>query len=156
DTLDEALNDVRWYADHGYWQIKIYNSMTPDWVKPIAAEAHRLGMRVTGHIPAFMTADRVLNDGYDELTHLNLLMLSWILGPADPRTPVRITAMAKAADLDLASDKVRATIDLMKAKNAPLDTTAVIIERLMLSRAGTVTEADKPYLDHMPIGYRRY
>ena len=156
DTLDQALQGVRWYADHGYWQIKIYNSMTPDWVKPIAAEAHRLGMRVTGHIPAFMTADRALNDGYDEITHLNLLMLSWILGAADTRTPLRITAMAQAADLDLSSDTVRATIDLMKAKNAPLDTTAVIIERLMLSRAGTVLDADKPYLDHMPIGYRRY
>jgi Amidohydrolase family len=112
-------------------------------------------MRVTGHIPAFMSVDRALNDGYDEVTHINLFMLSWTLGPADTRTPLRITAMSQTGSLDLSSDKVKGTLDLMKAKNAPLDTTAVIIERLMLSRAGTVMDADKPYLDHMPIGYQR-
>ena len=42
---DEALEKVRWYADHGFWGIKIYNSMNPDLVKPIAAEAHRLGLQ---------------------------------------------------------------------------------------------------------------
>jgi hypothetical protein len=51
DRLDEALEKVRWYADHGYGQIKIYNSMNPDWVKPLAAEAHRLGLHVSGHAP---------------------------------------------------------------------------------------------------------
>ncbi|HMO66492.1 MAG TPA: cytochrome c, partial [Verrucomicrobiota bacterium] len=32
----------------------------------------------------------------------------------------------------------------------------VILERLMLSRAGTVAEGDADYLSHMPIGYQRY
>jgi imidazolonepropionase-like amidohydrolase len=64
--------------------------------------------------------------------------------------------MARAADLDLTSPKVRHTIDLMKAHNTGLDTTAVILERLMLSRAGQIAAQDAPYLDHMPIGYQRY
>ena len=36
---------MHWYADRGYLQIKIYNSMNPEWVRPLAAEAqarHRL------------------------------------------------------------------------------------------------------------------
>jgi hypothetical protein len=41
--------------------------MNPDWVAPIAAEAHRLGLKVTGHVPAFDTPDRVIADGYDPL-----------------------------------------------------------------------------------------
>ncbi len=28
-TEDEALEKVRWYADHGFWGVKIYNSMNP-------------------------------------------------------------------------------------------------------------------------------
>jgi hypothetical protein len=66
-SVDEALKDVRWYATRGYAEIKIYNSMNPDWVAPIAAEAHRLGLKVTGHVPAFDTPDRVIADGYDPL-----------------------------------------------------------------------------------------
>ncbi len=156
-TLEEALRDVHWYADRGYLQIKIYNSMNPDWVKPLAAEARELGLRTVGHVPAFTTPDRMIEDGYDEVTHINQLMLGWLLSPGeDTRTPLRLTAMARAADLDLADPKVRHTIDLMKAHRTGLDTTAVIVERLMLSRAGQVAEGDAPYLDHTPIGYQRY
>ena len=156
-TLEEGLRDVHWYADRGYLQIKLYNSMNPDWVKPLAAEAHELGLRTVGHVPAFTTPDRMIEDGYDEVTHINQLMLGWLLSPGeDTRTPLRLTAMARAADLDLADPKVRHTIDLMKAHHTGLDTTAVIVERLMLSRAGQVAEGDAPYLDHTPIGYQRY
>lgn len=157
ETLPEALDAVRWYADRGYREIKIYNSFNPDWVKPVAAEAHRLGLGVTGHVPAFSSPDRVIADGYDTIAHVNQLMLGWLLDPAeDTRTPLRITAMARAADLDLAAPRVQKTVALMKAHGTALDTTAVILERLMLSRAGAVTEADSAYLDHMPVGYQRY
>lgn len=157
DSLSEALGDVHWYADRGYFQIKIYNSMNPDWVKPIADEAHKLGMTVTGHIPAFDTPDRAIQDGYSEITHINQLMLGWLLKPGeDSRTPLRLTAMARAADLDLSSAEVEHTLALMKANHIAHDPTAVIVERLMLSRAGTVQPGDVAYLDHMPIGYQRY
>ena len=157
ETLPDALRDVHWYADRGYFQIKIYNSMNPDWVKPIAEEAHRLGMTVTGHIPAFDTPDRAIRDGYNEITHINQLMLGWLLKPGeDTRTPLRLTAMARAATLDLSSAPVQTTLALMKANHIAHDPTAVILERLMLSRAGTVQPGDVDYLDHMPISYQRY
>ena len=157
ESLADALRDVRWYADRGYFQIKIYNSMNPDWVKPIADEAHHLGMTVTGHVPAFDTPDRAIHDGYNEITHINQLMLGWLLKPGeDTRTPLRLTAMARAATLDLSSAPVQNTLSLMKANHIAHDPTAVIVERLMLSRAGTVQPGDLDYLDHMPIAYQRY
>ena len=158
DSLAEALTAVHWYADHGYRQIKIYNSMNPGWVAPIAAEAHRLGLRVSGHVPAFMSPDRAIHDGYDEINHVNQLVLGWLLEPQeDTRTPLRLTALGERAhDLDLASGRVRATVELMKTHGTALDTTLVTLERLMLSRAGQVLSADVPYLDHMPISYQRY
>lgn len=153
----EAVDAVRWYADRGYWQIKIYNSMNPAWVPAIAAEAHRRGMGVTGHVPAFTTPDAMIRAGYDEIAHINQLMLGWLVGESeDTRTPLRLTAMARAADLDLASERVQRTVDLMAEREIALDTTAVILERLMLSRAGSVQPGDAAYLDHMPIGYQRY
>ena len=156
-SVDEALKNVRWYADRGYAEIKIYNSMNPDWVKPIAAEAHRLGLRVTGHVPAFDTPDRVIEDGYDSIAHINQLMLGWILRPdEDSRTPLRLTAMARAGSLDLASDRVRKTVGLMQRRGIALDTTAVILEQLMMSRAGQVPIGQEDFLSHMPIGFQRY
>lgn len=156
-TLEEGLNAVRWYADRGYFEIKLYNSMNPAFVKPLADEAKRLGMGVTGHVPAFTTPDQMIRDGYDTIAHANQLMLGWILDPKDDtRTPLRLTAMARAGGLDLASPRVRTTVDLMKTHHVSLDTTAVILERLMLSRAGTVAEGDAFYLSHMPIGYQRF
>lgn len=157
DSLEGAIENVRWYADRGYWQIKIYNSMNPEWVAPIAAEAHRLGMGVTGHVPAFSSPNRVIKDGYNDIAHINQLMLGWILDPKeDTRTPLRLTGMARGTDLDLSSPRVQSTVALMKDKKIALDTTAMILERLMLSRAGQVQEGDQPYLSHVPIGYQRY
>lgn len=156
-TEEEAVAAVRWYADRGYEQIKIYNSLAPEWVKPVADEAHRLGLRVTGHVPAFSNPDRVINDGYGEIAHINQLMLGWILGPEeDTRTPLRLTAMARGGDLDLNCARVRKTVDRMKKDGIALDPTALILERLMLSRAGEVNAGDADYLEHMPIGYQRY
>lgn len=157
DTLEDALKDVSWYADRGYWQVKIYNSMNPDWVAPIAAEAKRLGMGVTGHVPAFSSPDRVIKDGYDDIAHINQLMLGWILDPKeDTRTPLRLTGMARGKDLDLNAPRVQATVKLMQQREIALDTTAMILERLMLSRSGEVQAGDAPYLSHVPIGYQRY
>jgi imidazolonepropionase-like amidohydrolase len=156
-SVEEALKNVRWYADRGYAGIKIYNSMNPDWVKPIAAEAHRLGLKVTGHVPAFDTPDRVIGDGYDSIAHINQLMLGWILRPEeDSRTPLRLTAMARAGSLDLASENVQQTVRLMKDHNVALDTTAVILEQLMMSRAGQVPMGQEDFLSHMPVGFQRY
>jgi len=156
-TLEEGLENVRWGADHGYFQIKLYNSMTPAWVKPLADEAHRLGMGVTGHVPAFMVADDVINAGYNDIAHINQLMLGWVLKPGeDTRTTLRLTGMARLADLDLGAPQVRKTIALMQEKKVALDTTAVIVERLLLSRARTVAPGDVDYLDHMPVAYQRY
>ncbi len=158
DSLDQALDAVRWYREHGYWQIKVYNSMNPDWVRPIAAEAHRLGMGVTGHVPAFSSPDRVIADGYDELAHINQLMLGWLLEDGeDTRTPLRLTAMQRAATLDLAtSPRVARTLALMQERGVALDPTAVIVEILMLSRAGEMSPGGEHFLDHMPVSYQRY
>ncbi|MFC4526261.1 amidohydrolase family protein [Dyella halodurans] len=156
-TVEEAVKDVDWYADRGYFQIKIYNSMNPDWVAPIAAEAHHRGMRVTGHIPAFDSPDRAIRDGYDEITHINQLALGWVLKPGeDTRTTLRLTALARLADLDLDAPQVRATIELMMSRHIAHDPTMSIVERLLVSRAAQTPEPEAPVIDHMPITYSRY
>jgi len=75
ETLDEALTLVRWCASRDFQQVKLYNSMKPQWAERVVAEARRLGLRVSGHVPAFSTANAMIEAGFDEITHANQLML---------------------------------------------------------------------------------
>ena len=152
----EALDAVRWYGARGYWQIKIYNSMNPAWVPAIVAEAHRLGMRVAGHVPAFANADQMITAGYDEMTHINQFSLGWVIGPGeDTRTLFRLTALKRLPALDLQSPRVQHTIQLMVDGHKAIDPTLGIHEMLTQNRDGQVPPGAVDYLDHMPIGYRR-
>ncbi|WP_428409506.1 amidohydrolase family protein [Hyphococcus sp.] len=156
-TEEEAVDLVRMYAARGgYHQIKIYSSVKGEWVPAMAAEAHRLGMRVAGHIPAFSTPDEMIEAGYDEITHINQVMLSWVLGPEDDtRTLARITGMAKFADLDLSSDKVQKTINLMVENGIAADPTTVIHEFGLTGRNGETRIGMADYIDHMPVAVQR-
>src|SRR3546814_4575920 len=46
ETKEESLGQVRWYATRGYHQVKLYNSMTPEWALSLVEEANRIRMRV--------------------------------------------------------------------------------------------------------------
>jgi imidazolonepropionase-like amidohydrolase len=156
DSEAAAVEAVRWYGARGYWQIKIYNSIDPAWVPAMVREAHRLGMRVAGHVPAFATADDVIAAGYDEITHANQFMLGWVLKPGDDtRTLLRVTALRRFPDVDLTSDGVVKTIDAMAARKLVIDPTLTIHEALTHNRDGTVPPGAADYFDHMPIGYQR-
>jgi imidazolonepropionase-like amidohydrolase len=156
DSQEKAIDAVRWYGARGYWQIKIYNSMNPAWVPAMVAEAHRLGMRVAGHVPAFATADQMIEAGYDEITHINQFALGWVIGPGeDTRTLFRLTALKRLPALDLTDAKVQHTIDLMAKGNKAIDPTLGIHENLVFNEDGKVPPGAVDYLSHMPIGTRR-
>ena len=96
DNEQAAVDAVRWYAARDFWQIKIYNSMNPAWVPAMVKEAHALGLRVAGHVPAFATADQMIQAGYDEMTHINQFSLGWVIAPTeDTRTLFRLTALKR-------------------------------------------------------------
>jgi imidazolonepropionase-like amidohydrolase len=158
DSADEAREKVRWYANHGYWGVKVYNSMNPEFVKAIADEAHKLGLHVSGHVPAFMSSERAVRDGYDEINHINQLLLSFVIDVAkeDTRTPFRFTALGeRTGKLDLKAEPFQKMLKLMKEKKTVLDPTMATFAGLVLSRPGKVTPTDAPWLDHMPAAVQR-
>lgn len=156
DSQEKALDAVRWYAARGFWQIKSYNSMNPEWVPAMVKEAHSLGMRVAGHVPAFSSADKMLEAGFDEITHINQFVLGWLLAPEeDTRTIFRITALKRLARLDLNDPKVQHTIDLMVKGKKAIDPTLGIHENGLTNRDGIVPAGAVDYFSHMPIGVQR-
>jgi imidazolonepropionase-like amidohydrolase len=157
ETLEDALEAVRWYATHGYFQIKIYNSVPGDWIEPMIAEARAWNLGVSGHVPAFVSPDFAIEAGYDDIAHINQLMLGWLLEEGeDTRTPIRLTGMRRAASLDLDTPAVHETIRLMREHGTAVDTTAVTLELLMLSRSGEFSSSSRGHVEHMPIGFQRH
>jgi Amidohydrolase family len=156
DSEEKAVEAVRWYGARNYWQIKSYNSMNPAWVPAMAREAHLLGMRVAGHIPAFSDADAMILAGYDEITHINQFSLGWVIQPGeDTRTLFRLTALKRLPSLDLNSPKVQHTVGLMVDRKIAIDPTLGIHEQLTQRRDGRIPPGAVDYFDHMPIGWRR-
>jgi imidazolonepropionase-like amidohydrolase len=68
-TPEEARQVVGRYHDAGFAQIKIYSSITLPVMRAITAEAHRLGMTVTGHVPDGINAFEAIDAGMDQINH---------------------------------------------------------------------------------------
>jgi imidazolonepropionase-like amidohydrolase len=66
----QAVAYVRKYKEAGFEQIKVYESVKLDVLKAITAEAHRLGMTVTGHVPSGITAFEAVEAGMDQINHM--------------------------------------------------------------------------------------
>jgi len=153
---EEAVAAVREYANGDFYQIKIYNSMNPDWVPAMIAEAHASGLKVAGHVPAFSNANAMIAAGYDEMTHINQVMLGWVLEEGeDTRTLLRLTALKRLPSLDMDDPAIAETIDAMAANNVAIDPTLAIHENLLRSRNGTTAPGRVDYIDHMPVEVQR-
>ena len=156
ESEEEALAAVDTYAEKGFYGVKLYNSMNGDWAPAIVKRAHELGLFVCGHVPAFSNANSMLRAGFDEMTHINQVMLGWVLEPdEDTRTLLRLTALKRLPDLDLSSQAVNETLDLMVNNNVAIDPTIAIHEALMLSRNGETRIGTVDYIENMPANSQR-
>ncbi len=67
----QAVKAVKELKTKGADQVKVYHTLRPEIHKIIIDEAHKLGMKVTGHVPQEMTALQALNVGQDGIEHLS-------------------------------------------------------------------------------------
>lgn len=155
-NIDEAKKAVDWYAEHGYPQIKIYNSFPKEVLKDTVAYAHSKGMRVSGHVPAFMRAQDVVDDGFDEIQHINQLMLNFFVDDkTDTRTLARFYLVADKSDgLDLDSKPVQDFIGNLASKQIVIDPTLATFEFLH-QREGEMSPIVADVADHLPPDVQR-
>jgi imidazolonepropionase-like amidohydrolase len=155
-TEAEARAAVDNYKRLGYVQIKIYSSVKPELVPAIIDEAHKNGLRVSGHIPAEMTAAQCVEFGYDEIQHVNFLILNFFPEIKNTNTIARLVEPAKVgASLDLASPQVKGFIKLLQDHHTKLDLTLSIFEDQYISRAGQIPPGFKPIASRLPAQVRR-
>lgn len=156
NSLEEGLKFIDDYHKQGCQQIKLYSSINPEWVKPLAAKAHSYGMRVCGHIPAFMTASQAIDAGYDEITHLNMLMLNFFGDTVDTRNMTRFKLVGKKGNtIDVNSDDVKNFIQKMKDKNITVDPTITVFESMFIDMPGKAAKAYQPIMQYLPSEVKR-
>jgi cytosine/adenosine deaminase-related metal-dependent hydrolase len=157
ESLEEALEFIGKLDEQGYPHIKIYSSIRPEWVAPMAAEMQRRGITLSGHIPSGMSAAQAVAAGFDEIQHINMVFLNFLAGPEDDtRTPVRFSLVAeRGAELDLDSEEVAAFIELLKERGTVVDPTVTIFDDMFRHRSGKISPAYAMIADHLPPSVRR-
>ncbi|MCL6266645.1 amidohydrolase family protein [Flagellimonas myxillae] len=155
-NVAEGEEAIQNYKDHGYQQIKLYSSIDPSWVKPLAKKAHELGMKLSGHIPAHMLAEEAIKDGFDEIQHVNMVALNFLSDTIDTRTPLRFSAVAENTHaLDLEGPEFISFVKLLKEKGIELDPTVSIFEGMFSTKAGEPDPQFEAILDRLPIQVQR-
>jgi imidazolonepropionase-like amidohydrolase len=150
---DEALAAVARAKREGYFGIKLYGSLDPALVKPIAEEAHRLGLRVHGHVPAGMRPLEALRAGYDEITHINFVMMQAMPDAvvAASNGEQRLFGPARyGAGLDLKTGDMAAFLDEMAERGTAIDPTLPVIETILLGERGKLANAYAPFAGTLP------
>jgi Amidohydrolase family len=157
DNAADAIKDVDWYADHGYAQIKIYSSVKPELVPIIADHAHARGLRVSGHVPAFMSARQFVEGGADEIQHLNFIELNFLWPQVqETRNRDRFIKVAEHAR-EFTPDKpqVKEFIGFLKQHHTVLDPTMGAFEGLFSGDPAAVTPGLETIASRFPPQIRR-
>ena len=157
-SAEEAVAAVRKIKDAGMWGVKFYTSMTPAWIAPAAAEAHRLGLHVNGHVPAGMRPLDAVRAGYDEVTHINFIMMQAMPQEVVDKanTAARLEGPAKyGKDVDLDSAEMRAFYAEMAKRKTIIDPTLVVWEPTLTSDGTALSPAYAAYGEVAPPAVAR-
>jgi len=124
-TEEQALAWVARYDSLGYKQIKLYNLVQPDLVPAIAREAHRRGMRLSGHVPRGLSTSAAVQLGFDEINHIAFLISTFypdsLYLPRMRAYSAVASAMAPRFNVD--SPEFGAMLELFKQRGTVIDPT---------------------------------
>jgi imidazolonepropionase-like amidohydrolase len=123
---DDARRMVNFWADQGATSFKAYMNITRDELRAAVEEAHKRGLKVTGHLCSigFREAAEI---GIDNLEH-GLLPDSEFVPNKQPDKCPGAAVSASLRQLDLNSDAVKETIRTLVAKNVALTSTLPVFE----------------------------
>ena len=145
DSLKQALRWVNAYADSGFVNIKLYSSFPVAFVGPTIAAAHARGLHVSGHVPSGLRAEQAVRLGFDEINHMNFVMLNFLGGDTiDTRGTGRFMPVAeRGAQVNLGSPAVRDFIALLAQKHVAVDPTLCVFESQFTTARGLPTTSDE-------------
>jgi imidazolonepropionase-like amidohydrolase len=111
----------------GCLEVKIYSSIDPRLVKPIAVEAHRRGMRVVGHVPEGMDVVAALDAGFDGVSHATFLF-GPLFAPGETAKLSRSAVRRRIVETRLDDPKLNQVVRAFVAKKAFMDDTLALFD----------------------------
>jgi len=149
----EAVALVAKAKANGFIGVKFYGTLNPAWLPRSIAEAHKLGLHVHGHIPAGIRPLDAINAGYDEVTHIN-----WIMMQAMPDSVIRESngilrfegPGRYAKDVNLEGAAMKTIIGTMASKQIYSDPTMVAFESLYVPENGDLSPSYAPFVGTLP------
>src|SRR5262249_1214 len=123
---DDARKMVNFWADLGATSFKAYMNITRDELRAAVEEAHKRGLKVTGHLCSigFREAAEI---GIDNLEH-GLLPDSEFVPNKQPDKCPGAAVGQSLRQLDINSDAVKETIRTLVAKNVAITSTLPVFE----------------------------
>jgi imidazolonepropionase-like amidohydrolase len=154
----EAIALVDKAKANAFTGIKFYGTFNPAWLPAAISEAHKLGLHVHGHIPAGIRPLDAINAGYDEITHIN-----WVMMQAMPDDVIAIDngimrfegpgRYAKGVNLE--SGPLEVIVGAMARKKIYSDPTMVAFESLYVPENGDLSPSYAPFVGTMPPAAER-
>jgi cytosine/adenosine deaminase-related metal-dependent hydrolase len=149
----EAIALVDKAKANGFTGIKFYGTFNPAWLPASIREAHKLGLHVHGHIPAGIRPVDAINAGYDEVTHIN-----WVMMQAMPDSVIPVSNGIMrfegpgryAKDVNLEGPAIKTIIGAMASKRVYSDPTMVAFESLYVPNNGDLSPSYAPFVGTMP------
>ena len=154
----QAIALVRRAKANGFTGIKFYGTFDYHWLPAAIAEAHRLGLHVHGHIPHSIRPSVAVQDGYDEITHINWIVMEGVpdSGLDNDNGIGRFEGPGRyAKDMDLHSPAMTALIQTMASKHIYSDPTMVAFEGLYVPDNGDLSPSYAPFVGTMPATTER-
>jgi len=131
---------VDWYAQHDFRQIKIYNSFHPSGCRRprLRSPARHARERTRAGVHALEEAIRA---GYDEIQHINQLMLTFVVGRRTTRARWRasICSPTTCTRSTCPLSGVTDLVELMKQHGTVLDTTLTAFESSFTQKQGEIS-----------------
>jgi len=154
----EAIALVDRAKANGFSGVKFYGTFNPAWLPAATAEAHRLGLHVHGHIPAGIRPLDAIHDGYDEITHIN-----WVIMQAMPDSVIRVDNGIMrfegpgryAKDVDLDAPPMTSIVRTMADRHIYSDPTMVAFESLYVPENGDLSPSYAPFVGTLPPAAER-
>lgn len=147
-SLAEGIEVIRASQRKGYAGLKVYG-LEPEWAAPMVAEAHRLGLKMGGHIPPKMTTLQAVRAGFDSVSHVSFLTEAALPKElADlPRTDTSRTPrlMRALGQLDIDQGPVAELVEALVANRTALDPTLPWSEASIMGVPGEDDVTYKPF-----------
>ncbi len=149
----EAIALVNKAKANGFTGVKFYGTFDAAWLPASIREAHKLGLHVHGHIPAGIRPMDAINAGYDEITHIN-----WVMMQAMPDSVIPVSNGIMrfegpgryAKDVNLEGPAIKTIIGAMTSRHVYSDPTMVAFESLYVPENGDLSPSYAPFVGTMP------